>query len=439
MSGDDKKDVSWLTETEPPPSAIELPKPGMLLGDTYRVLRQIGSGGMGIVLLARDRHLERDVAIKLIRPDYAKSGMARKRFMTEARAMAGVNHENVVRVYAFGEYRGTPYFVMEYIEGQTVEDWLDGFSGGAMPAVDEVLGIVDQVCRGVGAIHEAGVVHGDLKPGNVLLGPAFRAAVADFGLVRLLSRPTDTGAIVGTPAYIAPETALTTDPPTTRSDVFALGVITYELLTGELPFDIQSARDLIKVHESAREPVPVSERRAELPPSFDPVLAAALLQDPDRRTPSAAAFRRALLQARETVNRPTRPLRVIIADDDAEFRSLAAEAVRFAFKGADIECVPDGQAALAAIDRKPADLAVVDLDMPGMNGIELTAALRAGETRDKRIAILVVTAFGGAPDWKLLSGLGADGFLLKPIDPYALVALARRTIAAVDSLPPPPR
>jgi serine/threonine-protein kinase len=130
---------------------------------------------------------------------------------------------------------------------------------------------------------------------------------------------------------------------------------------------------------------------------------------------------------------------VIVADDDPEFRNLAAEAVRFAFKGAEVECVSDGQAALDAIDRKPADLAVVDLDMPGMNGIELTAALRAGETRDRRIAILVVTAFGGAPDWKLLSGLGADGFLLKPIDPYALVALARRTIAAVDSLPPPPR
>jgi serine/threonine-protein kinase len=123
-----------------------------------------------------------------------------------------------------------------------------------------------------------------------------------------------------------------------------------------------------------------------------------------------------------------------VADDDADFLALASEALAYGFPGAEIEVVPDGEAALKACDREQASLAVIDLDMPGLNGVELTAALRASSN----MPIVVVTASGGAPDWHLLSSLGADGFLVKPIDPFALVALARKALGSTGSVPVKP-
>jgi len=170
-------------------------------------------------------------------------------------------------------------------------------------------------------------------------------------------------------------------------------------------------------------PLP-SEIRPELGVAFDAPLLDSLQVDPVRRTPSADIFRRKLLQARESIQRRRSTLRILVADDDKDFLELARETLAYGFPGATIETVQDGEAALRAIDREPASLAVIDLDMPGMNGVELTAALRERHS----LPIVVCTASGGAPDWRLLSAIGADGFLVKPIDPYALVALARKMV-----------
>src|SRR5690606_4075846 len=125
-----------------------------------RVVRVIGRGGMGVVLLARDERLERDVAIKVIAPDRVASERAREAFLGEARAMAGVRHENVVQLYAYGQYEGLPYFVMEYVPGTDLGTWLDErTAAGIASSIDETLGIVDQVCRGLGAVHGRGIVH----------------------------------------------------------------------------------------------------------------------------------------------------------------------------------------------------------------------------------------------------------------------------------------
>ena len=210
-----------------------------------------------------------------------------------------------------------------------------------------------------------------------------------------------------------------------RGDVYALGVIAFEMLTGRQPFKIENTADMIAAHRGARPPLP-SQVRPELTTAFDVPLLQALCFDPEQRTASPDSFRRALLEARESIKTSYSALRIIVADDDADFRSLATETLAYGFAGARIEAVADGEAALAACDREPAALAVIDLDMPGLNGVELTAALRANYS----IPIVVVTASGGAPDWHLLSALGADGFLVKPIDPFALVALARKAVAA---------
>jgi serine/threonine-protein kinase len=213
---------------------------GETFAGVYRAERILGQGAMGVVLLCRDIRLEREVAVKFIHPEYVTSPESHQRFLDEARAMARVRHENVVEVFAFDEHEGVPYFVMEYVPGQHVEDWLRRYKG--VPSIDEVVGILDQVCRGVAAIHKAGTVHRDLKWTNVLVGPAFRIAVTDLGLARTLDRASkpDSDTVSGTPAYMAPEIVIGTPLPANlqdRADVYSLGVMAFELLTGRLPFE----------------------------------------------------------------------------------------------------------------------------------------------------------------------------------------------------------
>jgi serine/threonine-protein kinase len=405
----------------------EGPQPGTLIDNAYRVVGPLGQGGMGTVVLALDERLQRDVAIKLIRPAFVANKKARDRFLIEARAMARVRHENVVEIFTFGEIAGSPYFIMEYIPGSNVANWLDDLIvEDKLPSIDEALGYLDQLCRGLAAIHASGAVHGDLKPSNILLGPASRVAIADLGLSRLFDASGKIGdhPMAGTPAYLAPEFSRTDLPSYMlhRSDIYAVGVIAYEMLTGEPPYEIMTTQDMLVAH-AAPPPLP-SKVRPELTTAFDQPLLSALAVDPLQRTASADELRRQLLRAREAINSSRQSLRILVADDDDDFLALARETLAFGLPGAQIETVHDGEAALAAIDREPAALAVIDLNMPGMNGVELTAALRANYS----MPIVVCTASGGAPDWRLLSSIGADGFLVKPIDPYALIALARKML-----------
>ena len=413
---------------------IRAPERGELIDGKYRVVRQIGMGGMGVVLEAVDESLERQVAIKLVGPSFATLEDHQERIQREARAMATVRHENVVRIYSYGEHGGVPYFVMELVRGRDLSHWLDRYDADP-PSIDEALGILDQICRGLAAIHEAGIIHGDVKPANVLLGPAFRVAVTDFGLFRAVGVEQEDGMVIGTPAYIAPEivrgTVLRAEA---RSDLYSLGVLGYQMLTGRLPVAIRTHTDMFRVHREPNEVLPASEVRSNLPTTFDAPLAMAMHRDPERRPANIEAFRRALLSARQGVGTRPSSMRIVIADDDPDFLALISETLGFAFPGSAIECVTDGTQALASLDARRADLAVVDLDMPGMNGIELTAAVRAKPgLRD--LPILVVTARGGAPDWQLLQSMGAQGFLLKPLDAYALITMARRALGASAALP----
>jgi len=406
-----------------------MPALGAIIEGVYRLDRVIGEGAMGIVYLAHDLRLERDVALKVIHPSYVQTPDAASRFLYEARTMARVRHENVVEIYAFGNHAGSPYFVMEYVPGPHVEKILR--TRRDPMSIDEGLGLLEQVCRGVSAIHAAGTVHRDLKWTNVIVGPGFRVAVTDLGLARVLDRPAHEllESFSGTPAYMAPEVVTGRPLPVSmhaRADVYSLGVMTFELFTLRLPFISDDSDEMMKLHVNEPPPIP-SELRPELPAAFDAVILKALSKDPADRYPSVAALREALLAAREESQRARRQVRVLIADDDADFAKLAADLVRHALPSAEVEVVADGSAALAACDERSFALAIIDLDMPGMNGIELTAALR-GEAKTRRMPILVATATGGAPDWRLLSSLGADGFVVKPVDTLAFVAQVRRAL-----------
>ncbi|MFK7988411.1 MAG: protein kinase [Sandaracinaceae bacterium] len=404
---------------------------GTVLDGVYELESHLGEGAMGMVYLARDTRLDRRVAIKFIQPDLVESDDSQDRFLSEARLMARVRHVNVVEIHAYGDYHGSPYFVMEFVDGETVEDWIRTHARPHL-AIDEAVGILDQTCRGVTAIHAAGAVHRDLKPTNVLIGTAFRVCVTDLGLARKLDRVNreigDT--VSGTPAYMAPELVLgTTLPPEldAAADIYSLGVMAFEMFTGRLPYQYDHPSQMMAAHVQDIPPLP-SELRADLPEVFDEVILAAMDKKPAQRTASAEAFRRQLADARAQANAPKRRRRFLVADDDEDFRDLLAATLSYAFPDANVVAVADGDAALEAMTSNPADLALLDLDMPGLNGVELTAAFR-GTKGLESMPILVVTATGGAPDWRLLSSLGADGFLVKPIDPTGLVALVRRTLA----------
>jgi serine/threonine-protein kinase len=444
-AGDDLETVSARPERKPAFSSeipvVERPSgtwrlrtaeafaPDTVVDGHFRILERVGEGAMGVVLRAHDLRLDRDVAIKVIRPAAIERPDARERFLAEARAMARVRHPNVVEVYTLGEWLGLPYLVMEYVNGMTLAEWLE-LREGRPPSLDEALGVLDQLLLGVEAIHASGAAHRDLKPGNVLVGTGFRVAVTDLGISRRFLETRDLAALgSGTPLTMAPEVVLGTVAGAhalERVDVYALGVLAYRLLVGRYPFEARDSRELMAKHVSERPPPPRA-LQPELPTPFEPVLLAALEKAPALRTPTVAAFRAALLAAREAARRPTSAHRFLVADDDDAFRGFLAQLLLRGFPGATVEQVPDGARALAAAERSAPHALITDLDMPGMTGLELTASLRANP-RLTGIPVVVVTGNGTPADWRALTRVGADAYLVKPFDAAHAVALLRALV-----------
>lgn len=407
--------------------------PGTVVDGKFRVIGPIGEGGMGTVLLARDLLLDRDVALKLVRSDMLESGEVDALFLHEARAMASLRHENVVAIHAYGRHGRNHYIAMEYIPGVTLERWLDQHQ----PVdIDVALGILRQVCLGVQAIHAAGSAHLDLKPANVLIGQGFRVAITDLGLARRIEEASRADLPRGgTPTYIAPELAYGPSPSPgqlARADVYSLGVLAFELFTGRAPFDSESVNRILYLHATAQPPTP-SDLRPELPPAFDAPILRALAKDPADRPASPMDLIALLESARNAPSVAGSTLRILVADDDDVFRAIARSCLDRAFPSAEIRCVEDGAAALDAVEAFRPHVAVLDLQMPELNGIEVIAAIRGTASRFAP-RIVVVTGVGTAADWKLMTDLDADAFLVKPVVPAQL----QRTIARVLGRSDPP-
>lgn len=399
------------------------PEAGTTIGGVYRVVETLGEGGMGVVLRARDERLDRDVAIKLIHPDQVLVPSSRARFLEEARAMARVRHANVVEVHSYGEVGEAPYFVMEYVPGEDLERWMA--RRGERPTLGEAWSILDQACRGVAAIHASGATHRDLKASNLLIDADFRVVVSDLGLARMVEAYGPEHQVSGTPAYMAPE-LIRGDAVgaelVTRADVYSLGVLAFELLTGELPFEGETLSQTLGM-QLTMPPPRLVQRRRDLPQAFEDTVLDALEKDPALRTASVEAFRRSLDAAwRASQEATEEPPLFLVADDDPGQRSLITATLRKCFPSARVEAVADGRVALAAARSHPPTLMVSDLDMPEMNGVELTAAIRS-EPRTAEVPIVVATAIGGPRDWRVLSRLGADAMMLKPFEPSQLVGL----------------
>jgi serine/threonine protein kinase/formylglycine-generating enzyme required for sulfatase activity len=275
-----------VTETPRRPEydgTVTPPRPGLVPG--YEILEELGRGGMGVVYKARQRSLNRTVALKMILAGSHASPAAMDRFLKEAETIAQLKHPNVVQVYQFGSHQGKPYFSLEYLEGGSLAAKLKGEPQPPAQAAQ----IVQTLARAVQAAHEQGIVHRDLKPANVLLAADGTPKVTDFGLAKQGdSGMTATGEVLGTPSYMAPEQAAgKTREVGPAADIYALGAILYELLTGRPPFKGTSSWDTVQLVVST-EPVPPSRLQPKVPRDLETICLKCLHKDPSRRYARAA-------------------------------------------------------------------------------------------------------------------------------------------------------
>ncbi len=268
---------------------------GTILGDRYALLELLGQGGMATIYRATDTQLGREVAVKLLRPEYLKDPDFSSRFRQEAQSAASLSHTNVVTVYDYGEDPSGPFIVMEYVDGEDLATILR--RNGSLPPA-QVARIGASVARALQAAHDRGLVHRDVKPGNVLIGRDGRIKVVDFGIARAIAEAHVTlpGTTLGSVHYFSPEQARG-ETATTASDIFSLGIVLYELLTGERPWVGDSAASVALARLTGPVPDP-AKVRPSIPADIAAIVRTALASAPDDRFPSAGAMADALEPAR---------------------------------------------------------------------------------------------------------------------------------------------
>jgi serine/threonine protein kinase len=314
--------LEWMERKNLQPP-VELPRMSeeSVAGGRYRLERQLGHGGMATVFLARDTELDRAVAVKCLAENVAGQPELRDRFVREARLAARLSHPGVVSVFDAGEDDGRPYIVMEHVEGETLADLLA--QRGRLP-VEEARQLTLQASRGLAHAHAAGLVHRDIKPQNLLLRNDGTLKIADFGIARAVEGTslTQAGTILGTAAYLSPEQALG-EQVTAAADVYSLGAVLYELLTGRTPLEAESLADLA---EQQRRPsiAPVRELAPEVPVELEDVVMRCLARNPDYR-PSSSELERELAPAatEQPTAQPTPPPAPLLAGRRALWLGLA--------------------------------------------------------------------------------------------------------------------
>ncbi len=282
---------------------------GKTLGN-YQIIERVGRGGMAEVYKGYHPKLDRHVAIKVLHGFLAEGVDFLARFEREAKAVASLRHENIVQIHDFDVQDENYYMVMEYVDGDTLTDKLKELSKSKskMP-LDEVLSIIKQVAKALTYAHKRGIIHRDLKPSNILISKNGQTFLTDFGIAKIASTTqfTSTGALIGTPTYMSPEQCKGIEL-THVSDLYSLGIILYEMLTGEIPYDSETPLSVLQKHIT--EPIPsLYEHRVDLPPSFEKIISTALAKEPEDRYQTADEISKALARAIdevEIVEEPTK-------------------------------------------------------------------------------------------------------------------------------------
>ncbi|MCC6804079.1 MAG: protein kinase [Anaerolineae bacterium] len=385
---------------------------GQTLRNRYQVNELLGEGSTATVYKAQDKRLGREVALKVLLPHVRDT--VRKRFFQEATAVATLNHPGIMAIYDIDEEDDMNFLVVEYVEGETL--------GAYIPATpQQVIDIGRQIAQALHYAHQRQIIHRDIKPANIKVTSSGQVKIMDLGLAlpRDAKRVTADGMIIGTPAYLSPEQAqgMALDY---RTDIYSLGIVLYEMATGQLPFLSDDIPALLLQHVK-EPPTPPRQLNNEIPATLEGVILKALEKNPTRRFQSAGSMAQALgaaLTGSETATQPTRvmhtdehpPLRVALADDHAMLRktlvNFLSEHEEFIVVGE----AGDGVAALAlTLDQQP-DVLLLDLNMPVKGGLEVLPEIRA---KAPDVKVLVLT--GRDEEWYITQALkaGAHGYLLK--------------------------
>ena len=289
------------------PTSPLAPRLSDALGSAFTIEGEIGRGGMGVVYRARDEKLKRRVAIKVLPPELAFQQEIRARFTREAETAARLSHPHIVPIYTVGEGNGLVYFVMGYVDGESVGGRLK--RRGKLP-VEEVRRIMKETADALSAAHAMSVIHRDIKPDNILLdGTRGRVMVTDFGIAKAMSGGTggtltSAGVAIGTPQYMSPEQAAGEKEIDGRSDLYSLGILSYQMLTGELPFNAPTVAGIL-MKQITELPPSLADKRPDCPEDLALAVTRCLEKDPENRWPSADALRRALESRVVTGYRPT--------------------------------------------------------------------------------------------------------------------------------------
>jgi len=270
-----------------------------VLGNRYQLIQAIGNGGMAVVYHARDLMLERPVAIKILRQDFSRDEAFRERFRLEAKAAANLSHPNIVTVHDFGFDSDRLYLVMEYVPGTDLKSILK--SRVRLP-IEEAVNIIIQAASGIGYAHRAGLIHCDVKPHNMLVTPDQRVKVTDFGIARAMAsiQPDEKHEVVwGSPLYFSPEQAAG-NAPSPASDVYSLGVVLYELVTGRLPFNSTDSSELARMHREAVA-MPPRKLNPDVPVALEQIIMKVLAKEPSSRYRTADQLARVLQSFLQTI------------------------------------------------------------------------------------------------------------------------------------------
>ena len=407
---DDKKTVNLRA------SPLHRTVEELIIGGRYRVIDAIGSGGMGQVFKALDKKFRkpRNVAIKVLNLDLSRDEEHRERFEREMDVLVGLGNEHIVDIYDRGilEAGGRLYFVMEYLRGIDLADALkDNLKNNFKPFEwERTKAIALQICSAMQEAHDAGIVHRDLKPENIFLvkgksRPDF-VKIIDFGIAKDMgtssNRLTQPNTLCGTPAFMSPEQAMG-EVVDHRSDIYALGMIMYELLTGETPFNLNENTPLIHVLNTHVTKIPKAPREinleADVNDKIEAIILKCLEKDPNKRFQSMEeleqAIRRVRIHKTEKLKIPTsEDPKILIVDDEDDLRTVLKSLLTQV--GYDVSAAENGKKALEILATKKFRLMIIDIIMPGMNGFEL--ARRIPKDTRKKMKFLFLSAHHDVPE-----------------------------------------
>lgn len=380
----------------------------------YKYRAYLGSGGTGVVFAAWDLDLDSEVAIKIL-PRFKVSdefwAEALARLKNEILLNRKLKHPAIARTFDYGDAAGMPYITMELIHGRDLRAILEA---SPLP-LPQAMGILRQVAGACGVAHASGITHRDLKPENLIVQPDGRAVVLDFGLGRFVDkeRLTPAGGVVGTPYYLSPE-RLTGEIADARADVYALGILFFEMLVGTPPFTGDSVGDIARLHVYAR-PDLKPLRDMGVTESLIGLIEACLEKDPDKRPSDGSELLRRLdlPEAVEAVEAQERSRCVLVVDDDPLIRRILTNLSQKC--GAEVLQASNGEEALSILSTREANLVLLDLSMPVLDGFDTLAVIRS-MPRYSRTPVVIVSSHDDRQNQAFSKSIGANGFLEKPLD-----------------------